>query len=114
MLITRFLSRIRKFIDTHEDLTQAQLVDKALTLIHEIDITSAETGEDPVYVEAMSLAREMIEIRLASQNLPVPRNIDLHAEALLEARPDLLLQAKNRIEIKLGVVKQQVERLGIG
>ena len=64
---------------------------------------------DPVLEEAMTIAREIVTKRMASEGLPVPKNLDLHAKALVDAIPALQEKARRRIEARLTVAKSLME-----
>lgn len=59
-----------------------------------------DTESDPVYVEAISMARELIVSRMAQEGLPPPRGLDLHAKALVDGMPELQEKARLRVEAR--------------
>ena len=56
--------------------------------------------DDPVQQEAMTMAKGIIISRMASEGLPAPKNIELHAKALVDGMPILLERARLRIEAR--------------
>jgi hypothetical protein len=56
--------------------------------------------DDPVMAEALSIAKEVINAKLASEGLDVPKNINDHAKALVEAVPAIQEQARLRVEAR--------------
>lgn len=59
--------------------------------------------DDPVAIEALGIARDLIISRMAKEGLPPPRGIDLHARALVDSMPVIYERARQRIETRLKV-----------
>lgn len=59
-----------------------------------------DTDSDPIFLEAMSMAREIIVSRMAKEGIPPPRGLDIHAKALVDAMPALQERARLRIEAR--------------
>lgn len=59
-----------------------------------------DTESDPVYVEAIAMARELIVSRMAQEGLPPPKGLDLHAKALVDGMPELQERARLRVEAR--------------
>jgi hypothetical protein len=55
---------------------------------------------DPVMVEAMTIARDLIVGRMAAEGLPPPKGLDQHARALVEGVPEIQEQARKRVEAR--------------
>jgi hypothetical protein len=55
---------------------------------------------DPVLLEAMTIARDLINSRMAQEGLPPPKGIDTHAKALVDNMPELQEQARLRVEAR--------------
>jgi len=62
--------------------------------------TEDSEEEDPILTEAIIIAREIIVGRMAKEGLPPPKNLDLHAKALVDNSPKLQEIARQRIEAK--------------
>lgn len=56
--------------------------------------------EDPILVEAMAIARDLIITRMAQENLPPPKNIDVHAKQIVDNVPAIQEQARRRVEAR--------------
>lgn len=56
--------------------------------------------EDPVLLEAMAIARDLIVTRMAQENLPPPKNLDVHAKQIVDNVPTILEQARRRVEAR--------------
>lgn len=68
-----------------------------------------EAENDPVFKEALSMARELIISRMAAEGLPPPKGIDVHAKALVDGMPDLQEKARARVELRQRIA---IEALG--
>ena len=86
-------------IDTNELQTKANELCEA-ELVPYATQDDDEPDNDPVYAEAMSMARELIVSRMAQENLPPPKGLDLHAKALVDGMPELQEKARLRIEAR--------------
>lgn len=65
--------------------------------------------DDPILIEAMVIARELITSRMAQENLPPPKNLDAHAKQLVDNVPQIHEQARLRVEARY---RAATERLG--
>jgi hypothetical protein len=64
-------------------------------------LTSADNeDDDPVMVEALSIARDLIIARLAQEGCLPPKGIDFHAKALVDGNPAIYEQARKRVEAR--------------
>jgi hypothetical protein len=64
--------------------------------------------EDPILVEALNIARELIVSRMAQEGLPPPKGLDIHAKALVDGMPELQEKARLRIEAKYKAASQAI------
>lgn len=55
---------------------------------------------DPILLEALSIAKDLITTRMAQEGLAPPKGIDQHAKALVDARPALMETARKRVEAR--------------
>jgi hypothetical protein len=70
-----------------------------------------DEDEDPILAEALSMARELIVGRMASEGLPPPKGIDLHAKALVDAMPQLQEKARLRLEIRYRAASNAIQEI---
>jgi hypothetical protein len=58
--------------------------------------------EDPILVEALGIARELIMTKMAEEGIPLPppKNLDLHAKALVNGKPAIQEEARRRLEAR--------------
>lgn len=102
ILHRRVKAKLRYLLDRGEILP-SELQAKALALCEEPlkpYLTLDDDEEDPVLVEAMVIAREVITSRMAQENLPPPKNLDLHAKQLVDNIPQLQETARKRLEAR--------------
>lgn len=61
-----------------------------------------EDGEasDPILLEALAIARELITQRMARENMAPPKGLDDHARALVNSMPAIMEHARKRIEAR--------------
>jgi hypothetical protein len=64
--------------------------------------------DDPVQIEAMTMARSLIVSRMSAEGLPPPKGLDAHAKALIEGMPALLEQARKRVEARYRAAAQLI------
>jgi hypothetical protein len=62
--------------------------------------TDDSEEEDPILAEAMNIARELINSRMAQEGLPPPKGLDIHAKQLVDAIPEIQEQARLRVEAR--------------
>jgi hypothetical protein len=86
------------------ELSKAELVPYAT-------MDDDDEGEtlDPVFVEALAMARELITSQMAKEGLPPPKGLDLHAKALVDANPALQERARLRIEARYRAANAAIE-----
>lgn len=65
--------------------------------------------EDPILIEAMIIARDIIISRMAAEGLPPPKNLDLHAKQLVDNLPHLQEQARKRVEDRYRAATEVLE-----
>ena len=70
-----------------------------------------DADSDPILVEALSMAREIIVSRMAQEGLPPPKGIDLHAKALVDGMPELQEKARLRIEARYRAAAAAIEEV---
>lgn len=108
-----FIARLRLFINKNPEANISAVHSKAKEISNALVLTPNDSATDPVWDEAMVIARELINARLATEGLPPPPNLDIHAEALLEASEDILDQAQARVEIRRRVANKALGALEI-
>ena len=67
-----------------------------------------EENSDPVFEEAMLIARELIVARMAKEGLPPPKGLDMHAKALVDAMPEIHERARLRVEARYMAASQSL------
>lgn len=102
--LRRIKSRLRYLIQ-RGDIAPEELQAKALVLLEGDLVPYAtqdddDTEGDPVYLEALAMARELIVGRMAQEGLPPPKGLDTHAKALVDGMPDIQEKARLRIEAR--------------
>jgi hypothetical protein len=113
--LRRIKARLRWLLSRGE-LAPEELQAKAEALL-EVELTPYSTADDddpendPVFVEAMTIARDLIILRMAQEGLPPPKGIDLHAKALLDGMPDILERARLRIEARYRAASTAIAEL---
>lgn len=70
-----------------------------LELVPYITLDDGEE-DDPVLLEALAMARDLIVTRMAQEGLPPPKGLDVHAKALVDANPALQEKARLRVEAR--------------
>lgn len=109
----RIVARLR-YLVAKGDISPAELQAKAEELSR-LDLQPYSTSDDddsendPVYVEALAMARELIVGRMAQEGLPPPKGIDTHAKALVDAMPQLQEKARLRIEARYRAANSAIE-----
>ena len=105
--LKRFFSRLNYWSTRNPNASQEELLNEATRLESSLEIELSET-EDPIAVEALSIAREQIELKLAKLNLPSPNNINLHAIELVRASSDIRARARTIVEAKLKAASEML------
>lgn len=115
IFLNRFVSRMGWKLKREDGAVSAAQIAAWAGEVAESVALMDSTGEmdDPIREEALQLARDMILEKLAEDNLPSPPGIEVHAEELLEGMPQLLDQAKRRMEIRREVAAQALNALEI-
>jgi hypothetical protein len=67
---------------------------------------------DPILEEALAIAKDIIARRMAAEGLPVPKGIDTHAKALVDAMPDLREKARLRVEARYRAAAEALAGVG--
>jgi|HubBroStandDraft_4_1064222.scaffolds.fasta_scaffold204324_2 hypothetical protein len=83
-----------------EDLQTQAFALMQLELVPYATSDDDDNDDDPIFVEALAIACELICASMAQQGLPPPRGLADHAKALVDGRPDLQEQARKRIEAR--------------
>lgn len=91
--------------------TREEIISKSEEIWSKIDLSSPEDGSDPVRKEAESLARELIERHLIAENFPIPSNLDQHIDAILDANPAILAQARIRVDARNRATEQTINAI---
>jgi hypothetical protein len=109
----RVTARLRYMLQKG-DITEDALQAKALELYSQelvpySTLDDDDNVSDPIMDEALAIARELIVTRMAQEGLPPPKNLDLHAKALVDGRPDLQEQARQRVEAKYRAAQMIIE-----
>lgn len=86
------------------ELNEAELVPYAT-------LDDDDSEADPIFIEALSMAREIIVSRMAQEGLPPPKGLDLHAKALVDAMPEIQEKARLRIEARYNAANAAIEEL---
>jgi hypothetical protein len=95
------------------DLSHQEILNKSNEIYQSVDLLSPEDGSNPIFDEAMSLARDLICRHLAAESLPIPPTLDEHAEVLVSSNPSILTQAKIRLEARQRAATETAQALGI-
>ena len=103
ILLRRIRAKLRYLLD-RGDILVTDLQAKANELVA-LPMKVASTlddseDEDPILLEALNIARDMITARMAQEGLPPPRGLDAHAKALVDGVPAIQEQARKRIEAR--------------
>lgn len=97
----RVMARLRYLLDRGELLVrdaQAKATELCAQPLKPYATLDDGDEEDPILLEAMNMAREVITARMAAEGLPPPKNIDLHAKQLVDNIPELQERARLRVE----------------
>ena len=105
--LKRFFSRLKYWSARIPNASQAELLNEAARLESSLEIELNEV-EDPIAIEALAIAREQIELKLAKLNLPTPNNINLHAIELVRASSDIRTRARTIVEAKLKAASEML------
>lgn len=103
VLHRRVKAKLRWLLDRGE-LAPQDIQAKALELCSQ-DLKPYATlddgnDDDPILTEALVIARDLITSRMAQENLPPPRNLDVHAKQIVDNVPAILEQARKRVEAR--------------
>lgn len=113
--LRRIKSRLRYLLQKG-DIASDELQTKAEALVQEDLVPYAtqdddDTEDDPIYQEAMAMARELIVGRMAKEGLLPPKGLDNHARALVDGMPALLEKARLRIEARYNAAAAAIGEL---
>lgn len=113
--LRRIKSRLRYLLQKG-DIAYDELQTKAEALVLEDLVPYAtqdddETEDDPIYQEALAMARELIVGRMAKEGLLPPKGLDNHARALVDGMPALLEKARLRIEARYNAAAAAIGEL---
>jgi hypothetical protein len=103
IMFRRIRAKLRYLLDRGEILvtdlqTKAnELAAQPLRIASTLDDSE---DDDPILIEALSIAKDIICSRMAQEGLPPPRGIDAHAKALVDGLPEIQEQARKRIEAR--------------
>lgn len=105
----RVKARLRYMLE-RGDILVPELQSKAIELCKQ-DLKPYATlddgdDDDPILIEAMSIARELINSRMAQEGLPPPKNLDTHAKQLVDGVPAIQEQARLRIEARFRAAQE--------
>jgi len=70
-----------------------------------------ETSSDPILDEALSIAKELITSRIAAKGDAIPKNLDTHAKALIDAMPEIYKKARIRVEARYAAAQSALAEL---
>lgn len=113
--LKRVVSRVRRLLALGQ--LDAQSIDAKVSEFHAEDLTPYSVAtdaaeDDPVLLEAFDMAKELISQRMAKDNVPPPKNLDIHAAALVEGIPALVEQARMRIEMRHQAAAALLSQIG--
>lgn len=74
-----------------------------------VTLDDEDENSDPILAEALLIAKELITRRMAAEGLPVPKGIDIHAKALVDALPELQEKARLRVEARFRAANSAME-----
>ncbi len=103
--LKRLAARIRYRYD-HGEITSETMQDIGTKMaldfeFSESDMAADEADDnDPVRIEGLKIARELIKAELATTGITDIPNLDIHAKALYEGNPAIRERAKQRCEIR--------------
>ena len=101
--LKRLYTRLRRLLALGQ--LDAQSVEAKIAEMHTEDMTPYSLAQDadeddPVLLEAIEIAKEIITQRMAQENMMPPKNLDNHAKALVEGMPAIVEQARMRVEAR--------------
>lgn len=103
ILHRRVKARLRWLLDRKEVFAegiQAKAVELCSQPLKPYSTLDDGIDDDPILLEAMNIARELIISRMAQENLPPPKNIDIHAKQIVDNVPEIQEQARKRVEAR--------------
>lgn len=71
------------------------------------------TTADLITAEAEAIALDLLEKELAKENMPLPKGVDQHIQAILANRPDIQETARKRVEARTDAYTQGLKAIGI-
>lgn len=74
------------------------------------------TLDDLVLRESRAIAKDILEAKLAGQNLPLPKesSLDIHLDALINANPQIVVEAEAKVRARKDAYSESLKALGIG
>jgi hypothetical protein len=110
--IKRLAAQVRYRIDQgHVHEFNIMEVSHALAdsfLFSELNDNDPPDDNDPVYIEGIRIAKDMIMAQLADTGVTEIPNIETHALALYRASPEIQEQARHRLETRWRVAQSMV------
>ena len=109
----RLVARVHYLVQKGE-LTSDQIQQKvnefcAAELAPRALLEDDDEGEtDPIFAEALDIARTLIITSMAQQGFPPPKGLDAHARALVDGNPTVVEQARLRVEARYRAAVQAI------
>jgi hypothetical protein len=76
--------------------------------------TKRLTLEELIDLESREIAKEILEKRLAEQDLPLPESgLDIHLDQLIRINPSIVQSARARVEMRLDAYSKALKAIGI-
>jgi hypothetical protein len=103
IMFRRIRAKLRYLLERGEILAsdlQAKAYELAEQPLRVAATLDDSEDEDPILLEALAIARELICTRMAQEGLPPPKGLDNHAKALVDGVPEIQEQARKRIEAR--------------
>jgi hypothetical protein len=118
ILLRRIRARLHYLLEKRE-LTPEEVPAKALSLVDmdlvpfgvAADLDDEDGAGDPIYAEALEIAKQLIVARMNKLGLPTPKNLDIHAKAAVDSQPQIRAAAQARVEARLKAAQQALEIL---
>ena len=99
----RVMARLRWMKDrgvVDAQTIQAKAVELMLEPLRPYNVAQDADEDDPIFAEALSIARTLISQKMAAEGLPPPKGLDDHAKALISAMPAQIERARLRVEAR--------------
>jgi hypothetical protein len=112
--LQRIRAKLHEMVKKNE-ISPDELQRKAIELSHlpllPYSPYDEELSADPAMDEALIIARQIIQNKLDEEGQMAPKNIDTHARALIAAMPEILNQAKTRVEARFRAAQMAFDEL---